>query len=74
MIYAFSIPNARRNRRNGTTFEGDTPYWYAVLRGGRRYAVRKGLVRSTHKFCYIVRRHQFVTLKRSNFHQETQHT
>ena len=40
MIYAFSIPNARRNRRNGTTFEGDTPYWYAVLRGvdGTQYA------------------------------------
>ena len=26
----------------------------------RRYAVRKGLVRSTQKFCYIVRRHQFL--------------
>jgi len=26
----------------------------------KRYAVRKGLVRSTQKFCYIVRRHQFL--------------
>jgi len=29
----------------------------------RRYAVRKGSVRSTQKFCYIVRRHQFLLLK-----------
>ena len=52
--------------------EGDTPpFWYAVFRGGfRRYAVRKGSVRSTQKFCYIVRRHQFFTLKRSNVHQK----
>jgi len=26
----------------------------------RRYAVRKGLVRSTQKFCKIVRRHNFL--------------
>jgi len=29
----------------------------------RRYAVRKGSVRSTQKSCYIVRRHEFLLLK-----------
>jgi len=29
----------------------------------RRYAVRKGSVRSTQKSCYIVRRHLFLLLK-----------
>jgi len=29
----------------------------------RRYAVRKGSVRSTQKTCYIVRRHLFLLLK-----------
>jgi len=54
--------------------EGDTPLLVRSIQGGfRRYAVRKGSVRSTQKFCYIVRRQSF-TLKRSNFHQKTQHT
>jgi len=44
--------------------EGDTPFWYAVFRGGgldgtqyakRRYAVRKHSVTM-----YIVHRHQFL--------------
>ena len=45
--------------------EGDTPHLLVrsieVMFG--RYAVRKGSVRSTQKFCYIVRRHQFLILK-----------
>jgi len=54
--------------------EGDTPLWYAVFMGFRRYAVRKWSVRSTKKSCYIVRRHQFLLNKMSNFHHETQQT
>ena len=42
--------------------EGDH-LWYAVFRFLRRYPVRKGLVRSTQKFCYIVRRHHILPLK-----------
>ena len=42
-------------------YEGDTPLLVRSIQGGfRRYAVRKGSVRSTQKFCYIVRRHQFL--------------
>ena len=33
----------------------------------RRYAVRKGSVRSTQKSCYIVRKHLFLLLKGSIF-------
>ena len=37
------------------------PFLVRSIQGGfRRYAVRKGSVRSTQKFCYIVRRHQFL--------------
>jgi len=37
------------------------PLWYVVFRVFfGRYAVRKALVRSTQKFCYIGRRHHFV--------------
>jgi len=51
------------------------PFLVRSIQGGlRRYAVRKGLVRSTQKFYYIVRRHRFLLLKRSSFHQETHHT
>ena len=40
------------------------PHFSAQYSGGfRRYAVRKGSVCSTQKFCYIVRRHQFLLLK-----------
>jgi len=36
-------------------FEGDTPLLVRSIQGGfRRYAVRKGSVRSTQKLCYIV--------------------
>jgi len=42
-------------------YEGDTPHLVRSIQGGfRRYAVRKELVRSTQKFCYIVRRHKFL--------------
>ena len=45
-------------------YEGDTPLLVRSIQVlFRRYAVRKGLVRSTQKFCYIVRRHQFLLLK-----------
>ena len=45
-------------------YEGDTPLLVRSIQGGfRRYAVRKGSVSSTQKFCYIVRRHQFLLLK-----------
>ena len=50
------------------------PLARSIQEGFRRYAVRTGSVRSTQKFCYIVRRHQFLLLKGSNFHQETQQT
>jgi len=41
-----------------------TPLLVRSIQGGfRRYAVRKGSVRSTQKFCYIVRRHQILLLK-----------
>ena len=47
------------------------PLLVRSIQGGfRRYAVHKGSVRSTQKFCYIVRRYHFFTLKRSNFHQK----
>ena len=36
------------------------PFWYAVFRFSRRYAVRKGSVRNTQISCYIVRRHIFL--------------
>jgi len=40
------------------------PLLVRSIQGGfRRYAVRKGSVRSTQEFCYIVRRHQFLLLK-----------
>ena len=41
------------------------PFWYAVFRGcfKRRYAVRKGSVRSTQKSCYIVRSYLVLLLK-----------
>jgi len=46
-----------RKHWNGIN-EGDPPPLVHSIQGGlRRYAVRKGLVRSTQKFCYIVRRH-----------------
>ena len=47
-----------RKHWNGI-IEGDPPPFVRSIQGGglRRYAVRKGLVRSTQKFCYIVRRH-----------------
>ena len=36
------------------------PFWYAVFSGGvRRYAVRRGSVRSMEKSCYIVRSDYF---------------
>jgi len=44
----------------------DTPPPFGTQYSGggfRRYTVRKGLVRSTQKFCYIVRRHQFLLKK-----------
>jgi len=43
-------------------YEGDTPPLFCTQYSGglRRYAVRKGSVRSTQKFCYIVRKHKFV--------------
>jgi len=46
--------------------EGDTTTLLvrSIQGGFRRYAVRKGLVRSTEKFCYIVRRHLFFLLKK----------
>jgi len=41
--------------------EGDTTLFGTQYSGGgRRYAVRKGLVRRTQKFYYIVRRHTFL--------------
>jgi len=45
--------------------DGDTPppLVRSIQGSFRRYAVRKGLVRSTQKFCYIVRRHQFFLWK-----------
>ena len=48
--------------KNGSPMhEGDTPLLVRSIQGGfRRYAVRKGSVRSTQTFCYIVRRHQFL--------------
>jgi len=54
--------------------EDDTPFLVRSIQGGgvRRYAVRKGLVRSTQKSCYIVRKLQI--LKTFTFHQETQQT
>jgi len=52
----------RKSLRLTRYSEGDTPpLLVRSIQGGfRRYAVRKGLVRSTQKFCYIVRRHQFL--------------
>jgi len=46
-------------------YEGDTPLFGTQYIQGvfRRYAVRKGSVRSTQKSCYIVRRHLFLLLK-----------
>jgi len=46
-------------------YEGDTPFWYAVFRGGGGKTVR-----STQKFCYIVRRHRFLLLKGPIFSQK----
>jgi len=46
--------------------EGDTPFFVRSIQWVfRRYAVRKGSVRSTQKSCYIVRRHHFLLLKGS---------
>jgi len=39
----------------------------------RRYAVRKGLVRSMQKFCYIVRRLHFLLKEGTIFIKKTQH-
>ena len=45
-------------------YEGDTPLLVRSIQEGlRRYAVRKWLVRSTQKFCYIVFRLQFLLQK-----------
>ena len=44
--------------------EGDTPFLVRSIQGVfRRYAVRKGSVRSTQKSCYIVRSYLFLLLK-----------
>ena len=48
----------------GYIYEGDTPFLVRSIQGVfRRYAVRKGSVRSTQKTCYIVRKHLFLLLK-----------
>jgi len=50
------------------------PLLVRSIQGGfRRYAVRKGSVRSTQTFCYIVRRHQFLLQKGPIFIKKTQH-
>jgi len=70
------IDKSVQGQSNHTISEGDTPpLLVRSIQGGlRRYAVRKGSVRSTQKFCYIVRRHQFLLLKGPIFIKKTQHT
>jgi len=66
--FTYTCPDAHSLHCNTSavahTWGWHPPLLVRSIQGGfRRYAVRKGLVRSTQKFCYIVRRHQFLLSK-----------